>query len=239
MCTVTFIPKGKTDFILTSNRDEAPNRPTLFPDFYLENGAELLYPKDEKAGGTWIGVSNKNRLVCLLNGGFTAHQQGKMYRLSRGVVVKAVLVTADFLNTIENYDLLGVEPFTMVIVDWHNGLEIYQLVWDGSKKYIDNFPKEPRIWSSSSLYTESMKEARMKWFFDFKNENNFQAESLMKFHQTAGQNNADYGLLMNRGFVKTTSITQVEKIEAHVSMRYTNLQQQETVEKTMLFSEEK
>ena len=34
MCTVTIIPKGKNDFILTSNRDEAPNRTSLPPDFY-------------------------------------------------------------------------------------------------------------------------------------------------------------------------------------------------------------
>ncbi|MFT5892888.1 MAG: hypothetical protein ACI9Y7_003003, partial [Dokdonia sp.] len=34
MCTVTYIPKGNSNFILTSNRDEAVGRTTLVPDFY-------------------------------------------------------------------------------------------------------------------------------------------------------------------------------------------------------------
>ena len=75
MCTVTYFPLGKNDFILTSNRDETPFRKTIPPKKYLENGVELTYPKDELAGGTWIGTSSKNRLVCVLNGAFIKHKR--------------------------------------------------------------------------------------------------------------------------------------------------------------------
>src|SRR5690606_27855602 len=75
MCTLTFIPKGNFDFIITSNRDEASFRKTLPPKTYVVDGEKLVYPKDEVAGGTWIGVSSRNRLVCLLNGGFIAHER--------------------------------------------------------------------------------------------------------------------------------------------------------------------
>ena len=34
MCTVTLIPTGENNFILTSNRDEVINRKTLLPEFY-------------------------------------------------------------------------------------------------------------------------------------------------------------------------------------------------------------
>ena len=61
MCTVTYLPLGNNEFILTSNRDESPVRKTILPKKYFENGVEILYPKDELAGGTWIGTSNKNR----------------------------------------------------------------------------------------------------------------------------------------------------------------------------------
>ncbi|EGV44074.1 hypothetical protein BZARG_981 [Bizionia argentinensis JUB59] len=239
MCTLTFIPKGKSDFILTSNRDEAPNRPTLAPDFYIENGVKLLYPKDEKAGGTWIGVSEKSRLVCLLNGGFVAHKHGLTYRISRGVVVKDVLKATDFLHTLKTYNLMGVEPFTLIIVDWQNALQVCQLVWDGDEKHIEILPNEPRIWSSSSLYTKAMKEKRLQWFETFKKENDFKGESLMRFHKTGGKGNSEFSLIMDREFVKTTSITQIEKAEAAVKMRYTNFKDDEVVEKVMLFSEEK
>ena len=85
MCTVTYLPLGNNDFILTSNRDEDPKRKTIPPKEYLEDGVKLTYPKDELAGGTWIGLSEKSRLICLLNGGFTKHSREESYRMSSWV----------------------------------------------------------------------------------------------------------------------------------------------------------
>ena len=47
MCTVTIFAKGDNDFVLTSNRDEAPNRVSLPPDFYSVKNTKMLFPKDE------------------------------------------------------------------------------------------------------------------------------------------------------------------------------------------------
>jgi hypothetical protein len=52
MCTVTIIPNEKDNFVLTSNRDEAPSRVSLAPDFYNINNTTLLFPKDEISNGT-------------------------------------------------------------------------------------------------------------------------------------------------------------------------------------------
>ena len=52
MCTVTYLPQENDGFILTSNRDESPMRKTIPPKKYVENGVELIYPKDQLAGGT-------------------------------------------------------------------------------------------------------------------------------------------------------------------------------------------
>ena len=51
----------------------------------------MIFPKDELAGGTWIGASEKNTVICLLNGGFQNHKRQPEYRHSRGVVVKDFL----------------------------------------------------------------------------------------------------------------------------------------------------
>ena len=170
MCTVTLIPKGTNDFVLTSNRDEAPNRTTLPPKFYEVNKTKLLFPKDEVAGGSWIGVSEKQLVLCVLNGGFEAHERKVNYRLSRGVVLKDLLV-ADNLNTaIENYNLNNIEPFTLVVVEWNTKMEFKELVWDGENKHFSDLPLEPKIWSSSSLYNAKMKKERLQWFNDFKKE---------------------------------------------------------------------
>ena len=41
-----------------------PFRKMLPPKEYLENGIQVSHPKDGLTGGTWIGFSEKNRLVC-------------------------------------------------------------------------------------------------------------------------------------------------------------------------------
>ncbi|HBI40074.1 MAG TPA: hypothetical protein DDY16_03915 [Tenacibaculum sp.] len=133
MCTVTFLPLGDNDFILTSNRDEMPARKTLEPRTYRENGVKLVYPKDQVAGGTWLGVSEKHRLVCLLNGGFKNHQRTSFYKISRGVIVKHLLASNDVIGEIKRISFEEVEPFTIVLLEWSKVLKIYELVWDGKK----------------------------------------------------------------------------------------------------------
>ena len=167
MCTVTFIPKSYNDFILTSNRDEAPNRNTIPPKFYSEEGVKLLYPKDEVAGGTWFGVSNRKRLICLLNGGFTAHKRQEKYRMSRGVVVTGLLTSEDAIASIESCDFTDIEPFTIIMVGWESSLQLHELVWDGSLVHFSEKPLAPHIWSSSLLYSEEIKKKREQWFSQF------------------------------------------------------------------------
>ncbi|WP_142785392.1 NRDE family protein [Changchengzhania lutea] len=224
MCTVTIMPLGKSDFVLTSNRDEAPDRVSLVPEFYTVDTSKLLFPKDVLSDGTWIGVSDKNRVICVLNGAFEFHQRKLNYRKSRGVVAKDFMVAEDLESTMSTYNLGDIEPFTMVVVDWNTTLRLYELVWDGLEKHVSPLPLEPRIWSSSTLYSGAMKAERLRWFQDFKKEGRLAAKTLLEFHKTAGNGNDDYGVVMNRGFVKTTSITQVEKTNDVVNMRYKNLQ---------------
>jgi len=226
MCTVTIIPKGKTDFVLTSNRDEAPNRISLAPDVYSIKNTKMLFPKDKLAGGSWIGVSDKNRVLCVLNGGFVCHERQAEYRLSRGVVVRDLLACKNIITAIEDYDLHGVEPFTLIIADWNMHLKFFELVWDGSSKHFTSLPLKPKIWSSSTLYSEVMKEERISWFDDFKDHTSLNAKSLLRFHETTEIENTEYGVVMDRGFVKTTSITQIEKLNDDVVMRFNNFQDQ-------------
>ena len=223
MCTVTFIPTGNSQFVLTSNRDEAPNRNTLSPDFYAIDNTNMLFPKDEIAGGTWIGVSDKHRLVCVLNGGFTLHKRKPKYRMSRGVLAKDLLASNNVNTLINDYDFYDIEPFTIVIVDWTPELKLYELVWDGENKHFSELPIAPKLWSSSTLYTEDMKAQRQDWFTEYLKVEELSAESILEFHKMAGKENDDFGVVMDRGFVKTTSRTQVEKSTSKLSMRYHDL----------------
>ena len=233
MCTLTIIPKDNKDFILTQNRDEAPDRIAMPPDFYDVDGTTLLFPKDKLAGGTWIGISEKNRVVCVLNGGFVLHQRKPSYRKSRGVVANDFMLSDTIIKTVEAYDFRDIEPFTVVVVDWNTNLRLFELVWDGEQKHFTELPLESKIWSSSTLYSEAMKQERREWFEDFKSENPLEAENLLNFHKNSGQGNDDYGIVMNRGFVKTTSITQVEKKHEVLQMHYEHLDTKTVTAKTL------
>ncbi|WP_375239023.1 NRDE family protein [Aurantibacter sp.] len=219
MCTVSVFYKDGTDFVLTSNRDEAPNRSALQPREYKINSTQVLMPKDELSGGSWIGVSSKKRVVCLLNGGFTKHKRILPYKKSRGVVVSDFL-QMDSSEELQEYDFLNIEPFTIVFTDWNKGLKFIEVVWDGLVCQIKNLDLSTYIWSSSTLYTQNQKEDRLNWFDALKKEETLTASRLLDFHKTAGKGNLDYGVIMDRVSVKTTSITQVEKIGDNISMRF-------------------
>ncbi len=221
MCTVTYLPLGKDEFILTSNRDESPMRTTVIPKIYIESDVKLRFPKDELADGTWIGLSEKKRLVCLLNGGFKEHKRGSYYRMSRGIIVKRILTSENAVEYINCFDFSEIEPFTIVLVDWNSQLETYELVWDGEEKHFTKLEQEPRIWSSSSLYTEEMKEVRKDWFTDWLIENGqFHQSKILKFHQDTELGDPDISLKMKRLFVETVSTTSVKKSGSKINMIY-------------------
>ena len=220
MCTVTFLPLGNTDFILTSNRDEQRLRETLPPKIYEEDGVEMLFPKDKVAGGTWIGASSKKRLVCVLNGGFKKHKRKDNYSKSRGLIAKELLKENRLQPYLKNLDLLDVEPFTMVIVDWNNQeLNLVEVVWDAHDTHITTHKNEPKIWSSSTLYTDEIKRLRKSWFQQWLSENEFTSEAILKFHHSE-IGDKEQSVLMKRTQVETVSITSVKKLENTIEMVY-------------------
>ena len=224
MCTVTFIYKGNNEFILTSNRDESPNRKTIPPKVSFEQEVVIISPKDVLAGGTWIGASSQKRALCILNGGFKMHERSAHYQKSRGLVVKELLTAEDLDSCIENQELANVEPFTLVIIDYQNTLGLLELVWDGANAHLKELPLQSHIWSSSTLYSDQMKMERKDWFHQFLAKENLQAEDLINFHLNTHADNNNYGVVMDRVFVKTTSTTQVEKLANAIEMRYYDLQ---------------
>ena len=232
MCTVTLIPTATFEkgFVLTSNRDEAAGREAIAPQFYTENSVKMLYPKDKEAGGTWIGISERKRLICLLNGEFENHIKNKAYRLSRGVVVKDLLAAEKIDKAISDFDLDQIEPFTIIMVDWKEQLRFVELVWDGKQKHIKELELKSHLWSSSSLYTQEMKKQRAQWFLDFQNKNELFPENLLDFHQSAGVGDKNIDLVMDRGFVKTQSITQIVNSSNGTGMTYKDLQNNRTSE---------
>ena len=221
MCTVTYMPKNNGDFIFTSNRDEQPNRVALSPEIYSKNGVNYLYPKDKKAGGSWIALSEKERLVCLLNGAYEGHVSKEVYAYSRGLVVKKILEAENAKWAIEDIELYGVEPFTLIAVDWSFMPICIELIWDGVKKDIRILSHGSKIWSSSTLYDKKVKAERESWFQDFEVEfPEPEFKEILGFHQNENYGTKDISIKMQRPNIQTTSITSIVKNGGTLSMYY-------------------
>ena len=220
MCTVTYLPIADNQFILTSNRDETPLRKTIPPKKYVEDGVTLTYPKDEIAGGTWIGVSSKNRVVCLLNGGFVNHKRKLPYKMSRGIIVINILIADNAIAFINDFYFTNIEPFTLILIDWDVKLVTYELVWDGMKKHFKPLAQEPKIWSSSPLYTPEMKAERELWFTNWLENNKKESlKNILEFHKNDSLGTKETSPKMKRKFVETVSITSIKK-EENVEISY-------------------
>ena len=223
MCTVTFTYKGDKDFILISNRDESMSRKTISPKIYSEDNVSMVYPKDEFAGGTWIGSSSKNRTLCLLNGAFTDYKKLATYKKSRGVIVKELLKVENVFLEIQEYDFKNIAPFTLLLIDWNTELKLIELIWDGVNKQISDLPLVSRIWSSSSLYNSEMKMFREKWFQEYITQNESSSSELLYFHEFYGIGDPMLDLKIDRGLLKTVSISLFEKENEYVNVVYKDL----------------
>ena len=230
MCTLSFIPISDTDFIFTTNRDEDPNRVALGPQKYIHNGLNLFYPKDFKANGSWIVSNCVDTSLCLLNGAFEKHQRKPIYRQSRGLMLLDFFRYSNLNDFIGNYKFEGIEAFTLVVVESRSEIGLWELIWDEHELHVKELPgSEAHIWSSTTLYTNSMKSEREQWFWDWlRNEEQVNLSSVLNFHKTGGEGNLEYGLFMNRkNLVRTVSITQISGSKNSHKMAYYNLLDEE------------
>lgn len=214
MCTVTYLPR-KRGFVLTSNRDEDKTRASqvIFPEEMEFDEDVILFPKDPKGGGTWIACDNNGRVACLLNGAFEKHQHEANYRKSRGLVVLDTFGYEDINDFSKEYNFSGIEPFTLILIDYKRGkTELLEIRWDGKKVHAKKLDHQtPAIWSSATLYPQEIREAREQWFAEYLQTGKISAQSVRKFHQFGGNGDQSNDLVMERGGVlSTVSISSVE-----------------------------
>ena len=223
MCTVTYIPQEK-GYILTSNRDESALRSPKNISSEQRNGQQLLFPRDQGAGGTWICLSDADRLICLLNGAFERHRRELPYRKSRGIMVFEFFDYPHALDFFEQYDFNKIEPFTMIIYDTG---QLFDFRWDGVTTHLKELDtKGKHIWSSATLYEKPVQEKRKQWLAEWLvNRTDFSRAAILELHKKGGEGNPSIDFMMNRYnyLVQTVSITQIEKTEATYKMYYHDL----------------
>lgn len=235
MCTVTFIPV-KDKFFITSNRDEKIlRRPALPPDVHDLN-ANILYPKDTGAGGTWIAMHENSNAIVLLNGGFKKHTPLPPYVKSRGVVLLEIIKASSPSKAFNELNLSGVEPFTLVLLD---NAVLYEYRWDGKFKHQKELDTtKSYIWSSVTLYNEEIIKKREQWFKKWLTENPQPTmRDILNFHLFTGDGDKHNDLRMNRnGEMLTLSVTGMEINNEKGTMQYYDLIKDKLYKKELRFT---
>lgn len=224
MCLVSYHPLGNGEFILASNRDESPLRSdTVIVDDQIGEH-RVKYPKDLK-GGSWIIISDKDRLICLLNGAFVKHKHNPPYRESRGVIIKLLFEYDSAADFIKDVNLVDIEPFTTVIYDRE---KLYEFRWDGLSKYVETLDLNATyIWSSSTLYDKYMQEKReMEFRRLLASSKPIDEGKIKRIHTTGSVGDPDNDFMMSRwnNKVKTISTTIVSRKGDEISLDFENFE---------------
>ncbi|HEY4288481.1 MAG TPA: NRDE family protein [Puia sp.] len=210
MCTVTFIP-GRDDIYLTSNRDEhTSRRQALHPRSYRE----LIYPKDATAGGSWIALKNSGDAAVLLNGAFVRHRRLNGYRKSRGLVFLDIVESDQPLTFFGDLELSDIEPFTLVLFV---SQRLFECRWDGIKKHMVQLnAADPHIWSSVTLYDETVRDQRRAWLNKWYQEGNVSEDRVLDFHRSTRA---------KQGEIATVSITSIRIKAGNGKLTYYDLKE--------------
>jgi hypothetical protein len=235
MCTVTYLPTPE-GFVLTHNRDEAPSRSPKHIDCATNGADRLIFPRDTRAGGTWIAAARSGKLACVLNGAFLKHRHEPPYRRSRGLLLLDFFHYSDPENFFREYPLDGIEPFTFLLFG-SGGTAEWR--WDGTERHLSRFPDdEPAFWCSATLYPPEMQVQReavfTNWLQRLPQLSNHPtirpsgqhqlAAAAMHLHRTGSVGDPANDFVMNRdGRVQTVSITQVVFRSGMFRMQYLDL----------------
>ena len=218
MCILSYAPTND-GFVLTFNRDEVYNRVAKPPEQYTVGNQKLIFPKDTKYGGSWIGVNvTKSVVGCILN---AKRKTPKIPSNSRGNIFIDQLIQGK-TNLYES-ELHDIALFTLLSFYLHLQV-ITQYHWDGLLlKRNKRKMSTPFIFCSSSLYENAI----MK---KLKAEFNSLIASKSKIETTTSSFHKKYIFYKNHPIflkrssgIQTVSVTTILKNKNGLRLNYTDL----------------
>lgn len=240
MCTVTYLPY-KDKIYITSNRDERPTKGgTIAPTVKNFSSGKILFPSSSQNGGTWVGIHNNGNAMVLVNGAFAPHIRKDEYRKSRGLIFLEIFDTDNPVKKFNEIDLQDIEPFTLIVWLKQNGT-LWEMRWDEYEKFVTSLPADmPNMWSSVTLFDDTMIARRRKWFDDWRmSQDAITGEGIRWFHEHGGEGFERLNLNINKGATQTLSITGIEISEDRSVMYYHDLISGEQTINGWLFADEK
>jgi len=136
MCTLIAAVRQYRDapLVIAANRDEHLARPATGPRLWPERSPRFLAPRDEQAGGTWLGLNEHGLFVGVTNR-FGASRDDT--RASRGQLVVDALTAADARELHQRLGSLPADKYNAfhlfyadrqaAFVTWSDGEELHRL----------------------------------------------------------------------------------------------------------------
>ncbi len=119
MCTLILLHRcvGGAPLVVAANRDEYLDRPAAGPGVLETGGVRVVAPRDLRAGGTWLGVSEHGLFAGLTN---RPTARPDPARRSRGLLVTEALREPDAETAAKRLQSLppaAYNPFQLVLAD--------------------------------------------------------------------------------------------------------------------------
>lgn len=226
MCILSYAPIND-GFVLNFNRDEVYNRTAKPPKQYTIDNQKLIFAKDTKSGGSWIGVNvTKSVVGCILN---AKGKTPKIPSSSRGSIIIDQLIQGK--SNLNENELFAIAPFTLLSFCLHTQV-ITQYHWDGLiLKRNKRTMSTPFILCSSSLYeNEIMK--NLKTEFNSLIASKSEIESATSFFHKNYSFHKNHPIYLKKNSnIQTVSKTTISKNKNGLRLNYTDLV--ENIEQTI------
>lgn len=223
MCTLTFIPEKKNEFLLAMNRDESRDRPrACAPAVFNREGIHVVHPF-EPSGGTWVATNSYGNSFALLNWYSVKSSIAPETARSRGFQVRDVSIARSPAECEEKLNAGMLEktlPFRMVGF-FLNQQDIVEWRWDGQKLENLEFGWEQNMWASSGFDEVGAQRKRRIALENLEHpQNATTTQFLRKFHSSHEPEPGPFSVCMHRDDAETVSYTEIETTGNKSELRY-------------------
>lgn len=221
MCTLSWLPEPG-DLRLFFNRDErltrAPERP---PAVERDRGVRFITPADGNFGGTWIGVNEAGVIACLLNRYHEAPVDPPGDPISRGLLLRSLLVeptVAALAAAVEGRPLERFQPFTIATAEPDAALVL--LDWNG-RQLTRSTHGAPGLVRTSSGHDQAEAERQRSAVLAARTRSRPLSAALLRaFHRSHLPERGPWSVCMHRSDAATQSFTEIRVTPRHVTLRY-------------------
>lgn len=223
MCTVIFHPT-ETGYTLGMNRDESKRRRAAHrPQKLFRNGTLRLQPQDP-AGGSWIAVNEFGLSIALLNWYPKAVGTRTVGRISRGLLVDALVSGRSLADAMDQLSLLVSDRFAafrMLAID-PQSKQVEERRWDERHLYPVAHEWTPNYWASSGYDEPEAQRARGATYQRHLSEHDATrpGDWIRKLLASHPPERGPFSICMHRSDAQTVSATEIHWHGSSAEMAY-------------------